>query len=83
MCSLVTKRSIQENNNNNNDDNNNNNNNNNNNDNDNKNNNKLYFLSALYLQHGVANWGHPNINNKKIKDIHLDVCELRKTRKQN
>ena len=47
MCSLVTKRSIQENNNNNNDDNNNNNNNNN--DNDNNNNNKLYFLSALYL----------------------------------
>ena len=38
MCSLVTKRSIQENNNNDNDNNNNNNNN---------NNNKLYFLSAL------------------------------------
>ena len=40
MCSLVTKRSIQENNNNDNDNNNNNNNNNN-------NDNKLYFLSAL------------------------------------
>ena len=42
-------------------------------------NDKLYS-SVVKLKHGVANWGHRNINNKKNKKIyiHLDVCELKK-----